>query len=56
MGAAAAASGQDGMTPLQATALRQLPKLTRLRTLVLKDFGGPEVGERAFLKEVGLFL
>ena len=41
--AAAAASGKNGMTPLQAAALQQLPKLMRLRTLVLKDFGGAKV-------------
>ena len=43
VGNAAAASGKDGMTPLQAAALQQLPKLMKLRTLVLKDFGGAKV-------------
>ena len=43
--AASAASGSDGLTPLQVAAHAQLPKLTRLRTLVLKDFGGAKVIE-----------
>ena len=40
-----AASGSDGLTPLQEAAHAQLPKLTSLRTLVLKDFGGAKVTE-----------
>ena len=43
--ASSAASGSDGMTPLQEAAHAQLPKLARLRTLVLKDFGGAKVTE-----------
>ena len=43
--AAAAASRSDGLTPLQEAAHAQLPKLARLRTLVLKDFGGAKVTE-----------
>ena len=43
--AASAASGSDGLTPLQVAAHAQLPKLTKLRTLVLKDFGGAKVIE-----------
>ena len=43
--ASSAASGSDGLTPLQEAAHAQLPKLARLRTLVLKDFGGAKVTE-----------
>ena len=56
VGNVVATSGEEGITPLQAAALKQLPMLMKLRTLVLKDFGGAKVTHDLIFKLFGFVI